>query len=64
VLIFECIREELRAAKSTAAELATGFSKAFATLVDTRVTTVVSCFFLFFFRTPALKGFATTLVTA
>lgn len=62
VLIFERIREELRAGKSTAAALATGFSKAFATLVDTHVTTVVSCFFLFFFGTPAVKGFATTLI--
>ena len=62
VLIFERIREELRAGKSTTAALAAGFSKAFATLVDTHVTTVVSCIFLFFFGTPAVKGFATTLV--
>jgi preprotein translocase subunit SecD len=62
VLIFERIREELRVGKSTAAALAAGFSKAFATLVDTHVTTVVSCFFLFFFGTPAVRGFATTLV--
>jgi len=62
VLIFERIREELRAGNSIAAALAAGFSKAFATLVDTHVTTVVSCFFLFFFGTPAVKGFATTLV--
>src|SRR5207249_9262915 len=39
-----------------------GISKAFATLVDTHVTTVVSCVFLFFFGTPAVQGFATTLV--
>jgi protein-export membrane protein SecD len=63
VLIFERIREELRAGKTAAAALAVGFSKAFATLVDTHVTTVVSCVFLFFFGTPAVKGFATTLVT-
>lgn len=62
VLIFERIREELRAGKSSAAALAAGFSKAFATLVDTHVTTVVSCGFLFFFGTPAVKGFAATLV--
>ena len=62
VLIFERIREELRAGKSSSAALAAGFSKAFATLVDTHVTTVVSCIFLFFFGTPAVKGFATTLV--
>ncbi len=62
VLIFERIREELRSGKSSTAALAAGFSKAFATLVDTHVTTVVSCIFLFFFGTPAVKGFATTLV--
>jgi preprotein translocase subunit SecD len=62
VLIFERIREEIRAGRSPAAALANGFSKAFATLVDTHVTTVVSCAFLFFFGTPAVKGFAVTLV--
>ncbi len=62
VLIFERIREELRAGKSAVSALASGFSKAFATLVDTHVTTVVSCAFLFFFGTPAVQGFAATLV--
>jgi preprotein translocase subunit SecD len=62
VLIFERIREERRAGKTAAAALAAGFSKAFATLVDTHVTTVVSCAFLFFFGTPAVRGFAATLV--
>jgi preprotein translocase subunit SecD len=62
VLIFERIREELRVGKTAPAALAAGFSKAFATLVDTHVTTVVSCAFLFFFGTPAVKGFAATLV--
>jgi preprotein translocase subunit SecD len=62
VLIFERIREEVRAGRSAGAALADGFSKAFATLVDTHVTTVVSCAFLFFFGTPAVKGFAATLV--
>lgn len=64
VLIFERIREELRAGKSAAAALAAGFSKAFATLVDTHVTTVVSCAFLFCFGTPTVRGFAATLVMA
>lgn len=53
---------ELRAGKPAAAALAAGFSKAFATLVDTHVTTVVSCAFLFFFGAPAVKGLAATLV--
>jgi preprotein translocase subunit SecD len=62
VLIFERIREELRAGKTAAAALAAGFTKAFGTLVDTHVTTVVSCAFLFFFGTPSVRGFAVTLV--
>jgi preprotein translocase subunit SecD len=62
VLIFERIREELRAGKSAPAAIAAGFSKAFGTLVDTHVTTVVSCAFLFLFGTPAVRGFAVTLV--
>lgn len=62
VLIFERIREELRAGKLVRVALAAGFSKAFATLIDTHVTTVVSCIFLFSFGTPPVKGFAVTLV--
>jgi preprotein translocase subunit SecD len=62
VLIFERVREELRAGKSSSAALLAGFSKAFATLIDTHVTTVVSCAFLFQFGTQAVRGFAATLV--
>lgn len=62
VLIFERIREELRTGTPVSAALRTGFSKAFATLIDTHVTTVVSCILLFLFGTPPVKGFATTLV--
>ncbi len=39
-----------------------GFSKAFLTIIDTHVTTVVSCAFLFMFGTGPVKGFAVTLV--
>ena len=62
VLIFERVREELRAGKGVAAALDAGFSKAFLTIVDTHVTTVVSCAFLFLFGTGPVKGFAVTLV--
>jgi preprotein translocase subunit SecD len=62
VLIFERIREELRAGKATLAAIDTGFSKAFLTIIDTHVATVVSCAFLFMFGTPAIRGFAVTLV--
>jgi preprotein translocase subunit SecD len=62
VLIFERIREELRSGKATMAAIDTGFSKAFLTIIDTHVATVVSCAFLFMFGTPAIRGFAVTLV--
>ncbi len=62
VLIFERIREELRAGKAVIAAVDAGFSKAFWTIVDTHVTTVVSCAFLFLFGTGPVKGFAVTLV--
>lgn len=62
VLIFERIREELRNGKAVVAAVETGFNKAFLTIIDTHVTTVVSCAFLFIFGTTAVKGFAVTLV--
>jgi len=62
VLIFERIREELRAGKAVVAAVDAGFSKAFLTIIDTHVTTMVSCAFLFIFGTGPVKGFAVTLV--
>jgi preprotein translocase subunit SecD len=62
VLIFERIREELRTGKGVVAAVDTGFSRAFLTIIDTHVTTVVSCAFLFLFGTGPVKGFAVTLV--
>jgi preprotein translocase subunit SecD len=62
VLIFERIREELRAGKSVIAAVDAGFGKAWWTIVDTHVTTVVSCAFLFLFGEGPVKGFAVTLV--
>jgi preprotein translocase subunit SecD len=62
VLIFERIREELRTGKAVVAAVHAGFKKAFLTIIDTHVTTVVSCAFLFIFGTGPVKGFAVTLV--
>jgi len=59
VLVFERIREELRNGKSAAAAVDAGFDKAFLTIIDTHVTTVVSAFFLFLFgtgRSAALRS--------
>jgi preprotein translocase subunit SecD len=62
VLIFERIREELRTGKSIVAAVDAGFGKAWWTIVDTHVTTIVSCLFLFMFGTGPVRGFAVTLV--
>jgi preprotein translocase subunit SecD len=61
VLVFERIREELRNGKSPGSAVEAGFSKAFLTIIDTHVTTVVSAFFLFLFGTGPIRGFAITL---
>ena len=62
VLIFERIREELKSGKGVVAAIQAGFGKAWWTIVDTHVTTVVSCAFLFAFGSPQVRGFAVTLV--
>jgi preprotein translocase subunit SecD len=62
VLIFERIREELRAGKAIVSAVDAGFGKAWWTIVDTHVTTIVSCAFLFLFGTGPVRGFAVTLV--
>jgi preprotein translocase subunit SecD len=61
VLIFERIREELRGGKAPASAVDVGFKRAFLTIIDTHVTTVVSAIFLFVFGTGPVKGFAVTL---
>lgn len=61
VLIFERIREEIRAGKAVGAAVAGGFEHAFVTIIDTHVTTVVSAAILFTFGTGPIRGFAVTL---
>jgi preprotein translocase subunit SecD len=61
VLIFERIREEIRAGKAASAAVDQGFAHAWVTIVDTHVTTIVSAAILFLFGTGPVKGFATTL---
>jgi preprotein translocase subunit SecD len=62
VLVFERIREELHNGKAPASAVEVGFEKAFLTIIDTHVTTVVSAIFLFLFGTGPVRGFAITLV--
>ena len=61
VLIFERIREEIRAGKAASAAVDQGFAHAWVTIVDTHVTTIVSAAILFMFGTGPVKGFAVTL---
>jgi preprotein translocase subunit SecD len=62
VLIFERIREELRMGKSPKSAIDAGFKKAFWTIFDSNLTTVISAIFLFQFGTGPIKGFAVTLI--
>jgi preprotein translocase subunit SecD len=62
VLVFERIREEMREGKAARAAIDQGFSRAFATIIDTHLTTIISALFLFQFGTGPIKGFAVTLL--
>jgi preprotein translocase subunit SecD len=61
VLIFERIREEMRAGKAPSAAVDQGFAHAWTTILDTHVTTIVSAAILFLFGSGPVKGFAVTL---
>ena len=61
VLIFERIKEELRAGNTLIRSIDTGFSLAFSSIVDGQVTTLISCIALFALGTGFVKGFAVTL---
>jgi len=62
VLVFERIREELSQGKSIYSSIASGFSRAFRTIIDANVTTIIAAVFLFQFGTGPVKGFAVTLI--
>jgi preprotein translocase subunit SecD len=61
VLIFERIREELQVGKTVRAAIDTGFARAFGTILDANLTTLIAALFLFNFGTGPVKGFAVTL---
>lgn len=61
VLIFERIREELRNQKTVRAAIDSGYKRAFVTIVDANVTTLISAVVLYQFGTGPIKGFAVTL---
>lgn len=61
VLIFERIREELRHGKMPGTAVEQGFGRAWLTIIDTHVTTIVSALILFLFGSGPVRGFAITL---
>jgi len=61
VLIFERMREEFALGKSVRSSIEGGFGKAFLTIVDSQVTTLITALALFMFGTGPIKGFAITL---
>jgi preprotein translocase subunit SecD len=61
VLILERIREELRLGKTVRSAIDAGYDKAFVTIVDSHVTTLITAAALFLFGTGPIKGFAVTL---
>jgi protein-export membrane protein SecD len=63
VLVFERIREELRAGKTTMAAVDTGYDRALVTIIDANVTTVITAIALYFIGSGPIRGFAITLIT-
>ena len=61
VLIYERIREELKAGRPLSSAIAAGYDKAFSAIFDSNVTTVIAAAFLYWFGTGPIRGFATTL---
>ncbi|MBV9215654.1 MAG: protein translocase subunit SecD [Acidobacteria bacterium] len=62
VLIFERIREELRLGISIPESISIGFDRAFVTIIDTHVTTIISSLILYMTGSGPIRGFAVTLI--
>jgi len=61
VLIFERVKEELRAGRTLSAAMEAGVSRAWPAIRDSNISTLITCFVLYFFGAPLIKGFAITL---
>ncbi|MBU1864394.1 MAG: protein translocase subunit SecD [Candidatus Omnitrophica bacterium] len=61
VLVFERIREELKTGKTTRSAISSGYHRAFGTILDANITTLIPALLLFYFGTGPIKGFAVTL---
>ena len=61
VLIFERVKEELRGGRTLGAAMEAGVRRAWPAIRDSNVSTLITCFVLYFFGAPLIKGFAITL---
>jgi len=61
VLIFERVKEEIKAGKTFRGAITVGFSKAFRTIIDSNATTLIGAFAIYWFGTGSIKGYAITL---
>jgi len=62
VLIFERMREELGAGKNVTNAIEQGFDRAFITIIDTHITTIISSIILYMYGSGPIRGFAVTLI--
>ena len=61
ILIFERTKEELRAGRTLFTAINAGFDRAFTSIFDSNMSTIITCLILYFFGTSVVKGFALTL---
>ena len=61
VLVFERIREELRAGRTPISAIDSGYSRAITTIIDANLTTLIAALILFYFGSGPIRGFAVTL---
>jgi preprotein translocase subunit SecD len=61
VLIFERVKEELRGGRTLGAAMEAGVHRAWPAIRDSNISTLITCFVLYFFGAPLIKGFAITL---
>jgi preprotein translocase subunit SecD len=64
VLIFERIREELRGGHEVPKAIETGFNRAFITIIDSNVTTIIAAIILYLYGSSPIRGFSVTLILA
>ena len=62
VIIYERIKEEIKAGKGLSKAVADGYKNAYSAIIDGQLTTLITGFILFFFGSGPVKGFATTLI--